>query len=433
MKILRFFWSLAVFCVALAPLAAHAAVPHRVALADFAHSEKNFAAAIVMDINTKEILYEYNADKPWVPASLTKLVGALVFIERQPAWDAVVSLTEADEVGGGRLRVPDGATMTIQDLMYSSIVGSANNAATAFGRLSGLGMDGFVAAMNRKVRDLGCKNSYFEDLSGMDVDNRTTAREMLTIANAAFGRRQIQKPASTGEYTFIIRNSGEHKTVYNTNQLLTDADNGLYVTGGKTGFLYESLHNLVYRVRPEKDDMQRELLIVVLGAPSRADLFAEAELLAKWSWQTYSWEGSPSSALAEAAEIPNGTLIKKPDSPAVWYVWKGKKYVLLDGVFLDHYFPGVPIQTVTSEVAEAFTSARPYTFDNGELLKSPNNPIVYYVERGMLRPISSENAFLSMGWNWSDIVTAPAWLLNTYSQGLAINTQNTGSVLLTSR
>jgi hypothetical protein len=72
-------------------------------------------------------------------------------------------------------------------------------------------------------------------------------------------------------------------------------------------------------------------------------------------------------------------------------------------------------------------------FDDGELLKSPNEPVVYYVENGRLRPISSETAFLSMGWQWTQIITAPQWLLNTYTQGLAINTENTGSVLLVSR
>ncbi|MDF1497173.1 MAG: serine hydrolase [Patescibacteria group bacterium] len=432
MKSLRFFCSLIVLIVAMVPIITHAATPHRVTVANFLHSDSDFASAIVMDVNSKEILFEYNADKPWVPASLTKLVGALVFTERQPAWDAIVALKAEDEVGGGRLRVDDGATMSVQDLMYSAMVGSANNAATAFGRLSGLGMDGFVAAMNRKVRDLGCNVSYFEDLAGMDVDNRTTAREMLKIATASFARAEIHKPASTAEYSFIIRNTGELKKITNTNDLLVKPDNGLYVTGGKTGFLYESLNNLVVRLKPSETD-QRELLIVVLGSPSRADMFAITERLAKWSWATYSWEGAPSSAIAEAGEIPNGTLIKKPDSPAVWYIWKGKKYILLDGIFLDHYFQGVPIKTVTADIVEVFTSARPYTFDDGELLKSAKSPVVYYVQHGMLRPISSESAFLSMGWNWNQIVTAPQFVLDTYSQGLAINTLNTDSVLLTSR
>jgi len=213
----------------------------------------------------------------------------------------------------------------------------------------------------------------------------------------------------------------------------------LYVTGGKTGYLDESLHNLVYRVRPAKDD-ERELMIVVLGAPTRADMFAVAERLAKWTWSAFSWqEASPAidlklpTVIQPISAIPNGTLIKKPDSPGVWYVWNNKKYVLLDGVFLNHYFPGASIQTLPEETVNALADARPYTFDDGELLKSPNSPVVYYVEKGRLRPISSEAAFLAMGWQWTQIITAPQWLLNTYSQGLAINTQNTSSVILVRR
>lgn len=408
-------------------------IPERISVGGFSYKTTDFAAAIVIDTATNKILFEYNADKSWVPASLTKLAGALVFVESQPAWDAAVSLQAADEVGGGRLRVDEGATMSIQDLMYASITGSANNAATAFGRLSGLGQDKFVAKMNSRVQSLGCTTSRFDDASGMATTSRTTAREMLAIAKAAFYRPEIQKPASTYKYSFTIRNTGELKTITNTNQLLADPSNGLYVIAGKTGFLYESLHNLVFQVRPARND-NRELLIVVLGAPTRADLFAVSERLAKWSWSSYGWQNNPSSiAVSEALTIPDGTLIKKADSPAVWYVWKGKKYVLLDGIFLEHYFPQTPIKTVSAEVVEAFVIARPYTFDDGELLKSPVSPVVYFVERGMLRPISSESAFLSMGWKWQNIITAPEWLLNTYSRGLAINTQNTDSVQLTAR
>ena len=193
------------------------------------------------------------------------------------------------------------------------------------------------------------------------------------------------------------------------------------------------MHNLVYQVRPSQSD-KRELLIVVLGAPSRDDLFAVSERLAKWSWSSYSWQNTPiSPSISEALSIPDGTLIKKADSSAVWYVWKGKKYVLLDGIFLDHYFPKTPIKIVSTEAVEALITARPYTFDDGELLKSSTSPVVYYVERGLLRPISSESAFLSMGWKWQDIVIAPEWLLNTYSRGLVINTQNTASVKLTKK
>lgn len=441
MKYPRLFSILLPFFCLLAPWPSLAeTAPYRISATDFSYTEADFASAMVMDTATKKILFEYNPDKIWVPASLTKLVGALTFVDRQPAWNAIVSLKLSDEVGGGRLRVDEGATMSIQDLMYASITGSANNAATAFGRLSGLGYTGFISAMNSKARALGCKNSIFEDSSGMNPANQTTARDMLTIASVAFARSEIQIPASTLKYTFTIRNTGELKTITNTNQLLLDPKNNLYVTGGKTGYLDESLHNLVYRVRPAKDD-KRELMIVVLGAPTRADMFAVSERLAKWTWSAFSWQGTspitpikPIPVVAEpVSTIPNGTLIKKPDSPGVWYIWNNKKYVLLDGVFLDHYFPGTPIQTMPEDTINNLADARPYTFNDGELLKPPTSPVVYYVEQGRLRPISSETAFLSLGWQWSQILTAPQWLLDTYTQGLAINTQNTGSVLLVSR
>lgn len=434
-----FSFLLPAFCLLLAWPALAQSTPYQTSSTAFSFKETDFAAAVVMDAKTQKILFEYNADKLWVPASLTKLVGALTFIDRQPSWGAIVSIKASDEVGGGRLRVDEGATMSIQDLMYSSITGSANNAATAFGRLSGLGYTGFITAMNSKAKSLGCTRSLFNDSSGMDPTNLTTAREMLTIATAAFNRSEIQRPASTAKYTFTIRNTGEIKTISNTNQLLLDPKNGLYVTGGKTGYLDESLHNLVYRVRPAKDD-NRELVIVVLGAPTRADMFAVSERLAKWTWSTFSWQEAPHvidlkppAVIQHASTIPNGTLIKKPGSPGVWYIWNNKKYVLLDGIFLDHYFPGASIQTLPEETVNALADARPYTFDDGELLKSPNSPVVYYVEKGRLRPISSEAAFLAMGWQWTQIITAPQWLLNTYSQGLAINTQNTSSVILVRR
>lgn len=434
-----FSFLLLVFCLLFARPSSAQSIPYQTASTAFGFKNTDFAAAVVMDAKTQKILFEYNADKLWVPASLTKLAGALTFIDRQPSWGAIVPIKASDEVGGGRLRVDEGATMSIQDLMYASITGSANNAATAFGRLSGLGYTGFITAMNSKVKSLGCTQSHFNDSSGMDPTNLTTAREMLTIATVAFNRSEIQKPATTAKYTFTIRNTGELKTITNTNQLLLDTTNGLYVTGGKTGYLDESLHNLVYRVRPSKDDA-RELMIVVLGAPTRADMFAVSEKLAKWTWLTFSWQETapatpinPAPVVQPVSSISNGTLIKKPDLPAVWYVWNNKKYILLDGIFLDHYFPGVSIQTLPQETINNISDARPYTFDDGELLKSPGSPMVYYVEYGKLRPIASETAFLGMGWRWDKIITAPQWLLDTYNMGLAINTQNMGSVLLVSR
>lgn len=262
---------------------------------EFEPKAGDFASAIVLDARTKKVLYSFKPDIPWTAASLTKLVGAMTFLDGKPTMSTIVSLKKEDEVGGGRLRVKSGATLSVRDMLYSSIVGSANNAATALARLSGLGYKGFVKAMNAKVKSLGCSNTVFKDPSGMDPGNMTTASDMAKIAAAAFSKAEIRSPASTSYYTFRIRNTNEKKTITNTNKLLLDEDNGLYVLGGKTGYLDESRNNLTLRVRSSRTDISRELIIVVFGADSKEKLFDAASRLAQWSWTAYDW---PTPALA---------------------------------------------------------------------------------------------------------------------------------------
>lgn len=256
---------------------------------DFEMTKDGFASALVIDARTKKVLYAYEPDKVWTAASLTKLTGALVFVEKKLPWSRVVSIQSKDEVGGGRLRVKSGATMTVKDVLYSSLVGSANNAATALARLSGWGTKTFVQKMNAKAKALGCTNTVFTDPSGMDVGNQTTAQDLAKIAFAAFSNPEIRRAASTQAYSFKVINANEKKTIKNTNQLLLDDDNGLWVTGGKTGYLEESKNNLVVRLRPSSKDSQRELLVVVLGAETKQSLFDEAARLARWSWSAYDW------------------------------------------------------------------------------------------------------------------------------------------------
>ncbi len=267
--------------------------PRRLAeVGEFELKEKGFESALVIDAKTKKVLYSYQTDKKWPAASLTKLVGAMVYLDRKPAWYSVVTMSKADEVGGGRLRVNPGAKLTVRDLLYSSIVGSANNAATAMARLSKLGMGNFVARMNKKAIEIGCTQTKFYDASGMDARNLTTVQDMAKIADAAFNVPEIRRAATTASYTFKILNASPKNnlhTVKNTNVLLVDEDNGLYVTGGKTGYLDESKNNLIVRVRPWAMNKSKEVIVVVFGAETRQSLFAEAERLARWSWSAYDW------------------------------------------------------------------------------------------------------------------------------------------------
>lgn len=252
-------------------------------------STEQYVSAIVMEADTKKVLFEYEADKKWPAASLTKLMTAMVFLQYRPSWSRVVSIKSTDEVGGGRLRVNSGATMSVKDLMYSAISASANNAAMALARVTGLKRSAFVGAMNKKALAMGLKKTHFAEPSGMDPKNVTTAREMATLARTAFSINDIRLPATTASYRFTIRNTKEVKDLKNTNDLLVAHEyEDMHVTGGKTGFLYESQYNLAVRLKStDKTKKLPNLMVVVFGSPSRTESFKSAKALANQAWREY--------------------------------------------------------------------------------------------------------------------------------------------------
>ncbi len=256
----------------------------------FSPLSNEFAAAIVMTPGTHQVLYSFKPDKKWPAASLTKLSNALAFVKLAPSWDRVATLKTVDEVGGGRLRVKNGARVTLRDLLFSSITGSANNAATALSRLSGLSRTAFLKRMNTEAKKAGARYSIFVDASGMDDRNITTARDIALIAETAFQQPLIRSAATTAQYTVSLVNRKEIHTIKNTNQLLTK-DDEVWVIGGKTGYLESSKYNLVVQLRPVDAEgqpiHQKELIITVLGAPTKEGSFNAAKRLASWAWNNH--------------------------------------------------------------------------------------------------------------------------------------------------
>lgn len=258
----------------------------------FAPIADEFASAVVMVPKTHQVLFAFKPDQPRVPASLTKLTNALAFSSLKPNWDKVISLQKADEVGGGRLRVAPGAKISVQDALFSAITASANNTAAALARISGLSQKAYLAKMNAEAKRAGAKHSAFLDAAGMNEKNRTTARDMALIAEAAFAQPMIQKAASTATYRFTIRNTGVEKTITNTNYLLT-RDPSTWVIGGKTGYLEESHYNFVTQLRALDETGNpvygKDLLVVVMGAPTKEGSFWSAKRMAQWAWKNYAF------------------------------------------------------------------------------------------------------------------------------------------------
>lgn len=271
-----------------APQAAAAAVQPPVLTAGYQKYPREtltVKSAIVIDAATGEALFEHRADDPRVAASLTKLMTAVIALEQKPVWSRTVTLAAADEVGGGRLRLNAGARFTWRDAFASTLIGSTNNTAMLLMRASGLTRDRFLREMNVRAATLGMKDTVFHDPSGMDVRNVSTARDLARLARYAFANSNIRRYSTTGKYAFTAyAPASTAKEVKNTNRLLV-VDPDIYITGGKTGYLEESMYNLAIRARQSG----REVVVVTLGADSREKSFDETKALAHWAFKNYVW------------------------------------------------------------------------------------------------------------------------------------------------
>jgi D-alanyl-D-alanine endopeptidase (penicillin-binding protein 7) len=252
-------------------------------------AESSFTASSILVIDAKSgaVLYEKSPNLLWPTASITKIMSSVIFLEQKPNMASVVALTDQDEVGGGRLRVETGTTLTKKDLLYCALVGSANNTATAMMNNSGLTRKAFIKEMNIRAKVLGMHNTTYVDASGMDVQNTTTAADVAILAKYAFANSTIQRAAQTANYRFSTIKPVIDKTIKNTNALLLDPDNDLWILAGKTGYLEEARNNLVVRVQTMQKT--KELIVVVLGASTKQHSFSETESLTKWAWKNYAW------------------------------------------------------------------------------------------------------------------------------------------------
>lgn len=265
-------------------------VPVRVDSSEI-ESEVDAAAYVVMDRSTGKILTVKNENKVWPVASLTKLVTADVVLDQKVSMSSLADVRNADNVGGARLWVHDGDEFSVEDLFYATLVGSANNAANALSRSTGLSRSSFLQEMNLRAAALNLTKTEFVDPTGIELGNVSTAREMTRLVRDAFARDEIRRFTTTASRSIYDQTQGTSKKMTNTNWMLyKPAYDDVYITGGKTGYLIESGWNLAVSIRPSGRDVDRELLVVVFGSGSRSESFENTKRLADWAWETHEWQ-----------------------------------------------------------------------------------------------------------------------------------------------
>ena len=241
-------------------------------------------SAILMEANTGEVLYENSADMALPPASVTKVMTLLLVMEAIESGkinyaDKVRASKNACSMGGSQIYLEENEEMTVEDLVKSVVIASANDAAVALAEYVSGTEEAFVARMNERAAELGMKNTHFENTNGLDD---SVERHLTSAHDIAIMSRELIKYPRITEFSSIwmdtIRN-GEFGLT-NTNRLIRYYKGA---TGLKTGSTSKA--GFCISATAERDGMT--LICVIMGAPSRDIRNAAATSLLDWGFSNY--------------------------------------------------------------------------------------------------------------------------------------------------
>lgn len=250
----------------------------------------NAKSAVILNSADKKVLWAKDADKVMPLASLTKLVAVRTFLDTKPDLKKVVAYSVKDEklnyayvapAQSGALRLKDKDTVTIKDLVYSSLIGSTNNTVETLVRISGMSREKFIKKMNSNAAAWGAKKTHFVEPTGLSPQNVTTASEYAIISREVFSSPTIVTATTMPSYTVKTINTKIAHSFKNTNLLARDAGAGLL--GSKTGFINEAGNCLVTKWPTDKN---KNVILVVLGAPTRQASLDDTKSLLAFARQT---------------------------------------------------------------------------------------------------------------------------------------------------
>lgn len=283
------------------------------------------AKSIYMEnLDNSQVVFKQNIDEKMAPASLTKIMTAILAIENIP--DLSVEITYKPyiqdqmsrlnaEYGGISLGgLLSGEVLSAEKLLYATLLPSANEAATILADYVGDGsVSRFVDMMNQKAKELGCENTHFVNPHGLHDENQySTARDMAIMAKYAMQNETFRKIATTNFFDGSPTNKHQSELYWNTTNKLSVPSSQYYckgVEGIKTGTLAESGRHVVSTAKRGG----YEYLLVVMGAPFADsegnqipinNAFVDSKRLYNWAFDTLT-----NKTIVKKGEIYNETLV----------------------------------------------------------------------------------------------------------------------------
>lgn len=245
---------------------------------------KNATSGLLMEQSTGEIIFEKDKDKQVAVASMTKMVAQTIILENIESgkikWDDIVSVSKnAADMGGSQIYLTAGEKMSVKDLFKGISMASANDATVAMAEYIAGDEASFVKLMNKKVKELGLKNTTFKNSTGLDEEGHlSTAYDMAIIARNLLNHEKILDFSSV--YEDYLRQDTENKFwLVNTNKLVRFYDGA---DGLKTGHTDAAKYCLAATAK--KNGMR--LIAIVLGEENSKIRNSEAMALLDYGFNT---------------------------------------------------------------------------------------------------------------------------------------------------
>ena len=250
-------------------------------------------SAVVVDMDSGAVLYGKKADERHYPASITKLMTALVALENSEPDDEVLFSQDSVsflEYGDASIGMTPGEILSMNDAMYGMLLASANEVSYAIaesvGKLMGGDYNTFLQAMNDRAEELGCTDSHWMNANGLHNDQHyTTAHDMARIASAVYQFEEFRTVTQTLNYTIGPTNLvGESRTFQQNHKMLWPGNPNYYeyCTGGKTGYTDQSRTTLVTMA----DNGNMRLVAVLLQ--DDGDVYADTRAMFDYVYSNFS-------------------------------------------------------------------------------------------------------------------------------------------------
>lgn len=234
------------------------------------------SVALVLDSETNEVLFSKNPQVVLPIASLTKLMTAVVVAESRLPLNEALTITEddIDTEKNSRSRLRVGTTLSREEMLHLALMASENRASNALGRGHPGGLEAFVAAMNRKARELGMNDTHYVEPTGLSSRNQSSARDLATLVKAAQEHPIIRQFSTSPEFEVAV---GNRATQFRTTNALVRSPTW-DIALQKTGYITEAGRCLVMQARMAG----RQLIMVFLDSTGKYSRIGDAERVRRW-------------------------------------------------------------------------------------------------------------------------------------------------------